>query len=505
MDHTLIRAACTAVKQGAAVDAARMLELLRALEVDATNVDREGWASFVAFLELAPARTPAYYFSVLARYPEDLRLVGLAAAGERAKDEGLISDEELDALQLPLLARGKPQQLTSRLPRSSDPLDLLSEPKTGDVVEAAALRLLSRHDDVAPQVVQLFDHVSIGAWGRLESALIAAGHGDLVKEQTRSTMKSMAQVAKWAAEYDADGPANFLAHLSSTPAAELNDVQAGDLGELADLYGRLGLHSLGGWPRKSDDQAWWFAFIDLIVRLGGFNPSVLSAQAQLLQRRVELFGKGAFYALEINSNVRALDSWAGLSTEELGAAMVVLRRGLFSGVDTAHTAAAALAKAPRELAEPLLIQAAGELEGHRRHQRWVVIALAMVQQEANLEHWASTASAVFRLVAASEIEPGDGSGSPNSVLAQLAFDDDREVAKMAVERLADASPTALAPGALGQLLERVVNTTRSDWTCTHCSTQNRDSASSCHNCHIVPPDPKKAAREALEALGAQLK
>ena len=102
-----------------------MHSLRVALELDARRVDREGWRSFRALLELPHPRIPAEFEGVLDAYPPGLRVVGLAAAGARAEQAGLISSEDLDVLQLqlPLLDVIKEERLKLRSGRTERPWD----------------------------------------------------------------------------------------------------------------------------------------------------------------------------------------------------------------------------------------------------------------------------------------------------------------------------------------------------------------------------------------------
>ncbi len=369
---------------------------------------------------------------------------------------------------------------------------------TNDVVEAAAERLLERVEGIAPRIAQLLDNVSAGSSTRIEEALHAAGHGDLVADRYKKHLRSFTNFAAWFADYDADAPTTLLEYLAATAPAELTPAQASDLGEFADLYHRLGLSSVGGWPRKSDASDWWFAFIDTVIQLGGFDAAVISAQARLMQKRVERFDDAAFYALDIAAQLRPLDRWTEIADHK--AAVELLRDGLFKGLDIAHAAAEALSHAPRELVVELLATAVGQLAGHRRHQLWAAMALAIVQDGETLEQWATEDVVIYRLVAAKSLAAQDSVGRLSPLLKTLAFDTDREVARAALRNLSSAIEAAEVAEEFEPFLRQVIGTTRGDWDCTHCGTRNHATATSCSKCHIVPPDPTGAANEALAAL-----
>jgi hypothetical protein len=497
--HEVLHAAVAAVGQHAHVHPEQLAALRRALEVDASHPDREGWRSFRAVLELSEPRTPAELESVLAAYPPGLRVVAVAAAGQRAERAGLISSNDLDVLQLRLLDVTKPERLKPRSGGTDNPWDRLRvNTLANEAIEGAAERLLERVEGVAPRIAQLLNEVSAASSDRIAKALDAAGHGDLVADHRRKTPASFSKFANWAADYDASGPAKLLEQLAEPVPAELTPVQSSDLGELADLYVRLDLNSIGSWPRKSDSSGWWFQFIDLVIQLGGFDAALISAQARLMQKRVEMFGNGAFYALDINAQLRQLDRWTAIA--ELEPAVELLVEGLFEGLGTAHTAAEALSHAPPELVVEPLAAAVGQLAGHRRHQLWAAMALAVVQDGEPLEQWATDAVVIYRLVAAESLAPQDSGGHLNSLLKTLVFDADREVAEAAVRNLSRVSEAAEAAEELEPFLREVIGTLRGEWDCTHCGTPNHAAATSCSDCHIVPPDPVGAAKEALTTL-----
>jgi hypothetical protein len=83
------------------------------------------------------------------------------------------------------------------------------------------------------------------------------------------------------------------------------------------------------------------------------------------------------------------------------------------------------------------------------------------------------------------------------LLGKLTHDPDRGVAVAAVRNVAAARTTQAA-----EQLKDVASTPREDWICSHCDSPNLGSVDSCANCHIVPPDPGKTAREMLAEFSA---
>lgn len=497
-DHQLLLAASTAVGQHAQV-AEDDVQLLRAaLQVDTHHGDSEGWRSFRALLDLPPPVHPDELAGVLLAYPPSVRAVGAAAVGLLAEPAGLVTADELDRLFIALLDAGHVERLKPRGEPSVSPWEKLgTDGLENEVFEAAAEWLLSRVDGVAPRIVELLGRVSVGSTERIQQSLRKAGHADLVATYNEKHLPTLARIAKWAADFDADGPEHFLTHLAATRPRSLTPVEAGRLDELADLYCTLDLHALGAWPRKSDDQGWWFSFVGAVVRLGRFDPAELSAEARLMQARVEAFGHGAFYVLDVAARRRTLDGWADIPDSE--PVVEVLVRALFQSITTAHIAVAALAHAPRDLVQDRLADAVARLAGHRRHQRAAALALAYVQNLEPLEAWAIDEAVALRLVAAELLDAQDSTGRLSAQLQRLAFDLDREVATEAVENLARS-----ASDEIDDLLRKVVASSRGDWTCSNCGQINPASATSCSNCHIVPTDPVAKAADLLNVRSQSL-
>ena len=102
-----------------------------------------------------------------------------------------------------------------------------------------------------------------------------------------------------------------------------------------------------------------------------------------------------------------------------------------------------------------------------------------------------------RSVAAERL-PSTAGGALNPLLGKLTNDRDRAVAVAAVRNVAAARTTEAA-----KQLKDVASTPREDCACQHCESPNPGSADSCANCHIVPPDPAKTAREMLAEFSAQ--
>jgi hypothetical protein len=497
--HELLHAAADAIGQHAEVDTKRLDALRIALEGDARHPDREGWRSFRAVVELPHPAAPSELESVLEAYPPGRRIIGLAAAAQRAEGAGLISESDLDLFQVRALDVTQDERLKPRSGGAEGPWGVLAADRlTDEVLEAASIRLLDRVDGVAPQIAQLLDRVSFGSSQRIVEALLASGYNDLVSNHLKKQLAPAATLTSWAADYDDQGIARLLEHLATNVPAELTPIQSSDLGELSDLFVRLDLNSISSWPRKRDSFGWWLDFVDLVIQLGGFSKGVIGAQAQLMQERILVFGDEAFFALNIAPQLRPLDHWAGLA--EVESVVQRLLSGLFKGLGTARAAAAGLSHAPAELVLVPLTSAVSELSGHRKHQLWAALALAKIQDGKQLEQWARHDEEVYRLVAANCLDARDNFSRSGPHLKRLAFDPDREVAQAALRNLSNVILGPDVTEDLEPFLSQVIETARGEWNCNHCNTRNSATATSCLNCHIVPPDPIGVAKEALATL-----
>jgi hypothetical protein len=283
----------------------------------------------------------------------------------------------------------------------------------------------------------------------------------------------------------------FLDHLAQHPRAELTAIQAARLDELADLYETLHLHVMGGYPRRQEYDS-WLEFVDVVRKLGGFDPARLAAEADLARSRVAQFGNEAFTALSIAARLRRLDQWHHLGDAEAAASALV--EALFMGKWTAQVAAAALCAAPPNSAIPLMEKALPQLESSRDHQRLAAHAYARLKGDEPLTGWATSDNSALRLVAAERL-PDTVNGKLNSLLCQLTFDPDRHVAVAAVRSIGDARTTAAV-----EHLKSVVAAQREEWTCQRCGSSDHDTTDRCAEFHIVLPDPVKTAREMIAEI-----
>jgi hypothetical protein len=494
-EHDLLTAAGAAVRQHARVSATDQDRLVAALADDAAIPDRQGWRSFSLMLDLLDEHsTVPDPGELLIRYPSEYQDTGTAAAALRRTPDAASETVLLDALRvrrLPRLPPRRPAAGPSGYAFPGDPLDR-------EVTEAAARRLLGRAEEATGLVLELLGEgsISMGQHRRLLAALTEAGLADAAKDAQARQWRQWRQLADAAAglrAYEDDVPERFLSHLMRHPRAVLTDGQAARLDELATLCQTLDLHMLGGYPRRQEFDA-WLAFADVICTLGGFDLPRLAAEAGLAWQRIEQSGSDAFDALAIASPRRSLTRWHDIGDPEEAAR--ALAQGLFMGEWTALIAASALSACPPGIAIPLLEDALPRLEPSREHQHSAADALARLKSDEPLAGWAGSDSPALRLVAAERL-PSAADGELSPLLCQLTRDPDLAVADAAVRNIGGARITPAAAQ-----LEAIASAPRQDWTCPNCGSANPGSAGSCAQCHVVPPDPAKTAREMLNESAA---
>jgi hypothetical protein len=490
-EHELLIAAGTAVRQHARVSDKDLGPLVAALATDAVKPDAQGWTSYVTMLDLAGEHSTALDpGEVLTLYPPDHQVIAKAAVVLRRSPDAVDESILLDALNvqdLPHLPHRQPTEAPAHLWATADSLH-------GEVVEAAARRLLGRTEEATGLVVGLLQEVSMGLHRRLLAALRDAGLIDAASDVLAQLSRAFAPTFAWLKNYDADGPERFLDHLAQHPRADLTVAQAAQLNELAALYQTLGLDVVGAWPRRKE-YASWLEFVDVVRVLGGFDPARVAAEADIARRRVAQFTSEAFTSLDIVSQRRRLDRWHNINAPKTAAR--TLTAALFMRKTTARIAAAALSAAPPDIAIPLLEEALPRLESSRDHQRFVAHALAWLKDDEPLTGWATSDNPALRLVAAERL-PETVDGELNPLLCQLTRDADRYVADVAVRSVADAG-TAEAV----EHLKTVATAQRGEWRCRHCESPNPATADHCAKCHIVPPDPAKTARDMITELTAR--
>jgi hypothetical protein len=485
-EHELLIAAGAAVRQHACVSASDRERLVTALAKDAANPDKQGWTSYVTMLgclgEHHEAQDPA---EVLKHYPPEYKIIAKVEMALRSSFEPVHEQDLLEVFRIQLPEPLPDRQSSAASAHAEDIANALY----GDVVEAAARRMLGRVEEATSLVIGMLRESSINMHPRLLGALRDAG----LASAANNVLAEQSQGFAWASmlrDYDPDAHLPFLDHLVQFSPTELDAAQASRLDELAALCQTLELRAFGAWPRIKEFAS-WLEFVDVIRALGGFDPARIAAEAAVMQRRVAQFGRRAFSAMDIASPYRRLERWHTIDAVEDAARAVA--QALFMGPLTAAIAAEALSAAPPEIAIPLLEDAIPQLESRHRHQRVAALALAELKDGEPLRKWATSDNPTLRRVAA-QLLPNTVGDTLNPLLRQLMHDTDHEVADAAVRNIARARTRAAA-----EELEHIAGG-QDKWTCQQCGSSHVAKEDSCTKFHVVLPNPAETARDMLTAL-----
>jgi hypothetical protein len=489
-DHELLQAAASSVRQGAEVTGDDGDKLLAALSADMSRGDSEGWKSFVTLLDLGvPLPAQESVSAALDAFPPSHQAVGRAVAVLRwhVGQESQFADTLLGALRVGQLPRLSSRRATTKKDRPWVGADHLFH----EAFVGAARVLLGVVAEADELVLAEFKKGSIGMREDLEPLLMARGHMATVEQVNRETVTKLWSSMSRLADYDPEGNERILEHLASrAQPASLDPVQACRLDELGGLMATLDLNDISAWPRR-DDYEGYLRFVDLIVQLGGFDSSVLAAEAEIaLDRRTIFDERQAFYAPMFAGSERSLDRWDHVPDRE--SAVAILRAALFGGPAMARVAAIALSDsdAIADLAVPTLREVLPRLRSSRRHQRLVAIVLEELTGGAELPEWLTDPNPTLRAVMAEVcIVVVDGRLNPS--LKALLHDRDARVVAAAVERLGGVEDDE------GELA-RIAAGPDPAWICDQCNVHVGPAARFCPTCHIGGPSPSETATKLLQ-------
>jgi hypothetical protein len=488
-DHELLQAAVTAVRQGASIISDDRDRLIESLSADVSRGDREGWKSFATLLDLgvpAPAQGPVV--ATLDAFPPAHRSIGRAATvlqwhkGHESEFAGALLDA-LRADRLPRLpSRHKEQK---ELPWLDAGDHLFRE-----VFLGAAKALLGTVEEADAIVLAEFKRGGIAMRDELEQLLLESGHVATVHQANTELAATLGSSMRHLADFDPDGNERILQHLAShAPPAPLDPVQACTLGELGDLMETLDLNDISGWPRR-DEYDEYLRFVDLVVRLGGWDGSVLAAEAGIaLDRMTSFDDHQAFYAPMLAGSERPLDRWDLVPDRE--SAVTALKWALFGGLAMTRVAVIALSNAAiADLALPALREALPRLRSSRRHQRLVAIVLEELTGGAELAEWLTDPNPTLRAVTA-EICNAVIDGRLSPWLKAVLHDQDARVVEVAARRLSKVEDDE------GELA-RIAAGPDPTWICDTCQVLVGPGEGFCPTCHIGGPRPSETAQKILE-------
>ena len=416
------------------------------------------------------------------------------SADELIKSPGpLLTVLSLDSLgkltsELPADRRGK------RLLQADEIIGDLHHPDLlGDTQLRIARLLVGKVSQAGQIILDSIDQRSMLFHEDYLRLLAENGYADEVKDIRRDEVKRMAQIFASSAYVDADRYRRLVAAIADIARpCELTPGQESRMDELADYVETLDLNGGGSWPlmKRAADQP---QILRLACTLGGFDPGILSAQASLVNERVEATnGHTAFFYLFDRARRRHLDRWQDIDDR---AAAVQLIASLFTlGLNSALVALRTLWDFPEPLvAAPVLRKLLSQVQSSPRHQRLVALGLYSLRGTPEPQCWLDSENPVLRAVLASTC-PVTSHGRLNPTLSRLFDDDDGTVRAEAVRRLYRAR----VPGRRA-LLVHLSGSPNPGWMCWKCRTPNPPGQPMClkDGCRYADPDPADTATRLL--------
>jgi hypothetical protein len=281
------------------------------------------------------------------------------------------------------------------------------------------------------------------------------------------------------------------------PPAELTRAQTRRLDELAAFLEALNLNDGTSWPRRDEFEDLREPWYRLVAALGGFDLTVLAAQALVVQKELEEDEdrtQEAFYRLFDGAQRVELQHWSNVEDAESARALAV--RMLAGARGLAFVAAAALSTHPDPDETGRLIEERlpAVPPGSKRAAVYAVLSLsgntsATRRLAADADEGIREAvAAIGPVIAGSDVTP---------LGRELALDGARSVQNAVLDRIEKISkPT---PGVLA-LLEELAVTPPSEFLCHRCGAMNESERSYCESCRVVEEIPGRRARSILEKL-----
>jgi hypothetical protein len=491
-DRALAHAIVQAVGEGATVSEHQLQDVRRILFADAQTADRDGWQSWVAAVRLPGPHTRDEAISALEAYPPAYKTLASAHCDldERDTEELRAAPERLLAVLatngLPKLrargSAGRRHGLNATIDNFLSSTQLrIAHLLAGFVPEAAETVLRTIGERPARLHDQLLQLLTENGYAEQVHAIRAAEREKFVRALGRFT------------EYDVDQHRRLLATVAElNEPALLTPGQATRMDELADYLETLDLNDMSAWP-----LAEWTGDLPGVLRLvavlGGFDLSVVSAQAELVVQRIEAVEDDApFFSLFDQASRRNLDRWSAV--DDRGAAVRLMSELFALGRSNAYVALNAFWRFPNpELAAPTLRGLLRRVSSSPEHERLVAHALCSLRGTPEPECWSDSDDPVLRAVLARAC-PATRSGRINPTLSALLHDPDGTVRAEAIRRLEKVTIAGRR-----SLLTELAASPNPPWTCGLCRTLNPPERSSCMNdrCRLAAPDPADIAQHLL--------
>lgn len=499
-DDALVTAAARAIGHGGIATDAAHRQLLDKLNQSIALGDDEGWRAFRLVSELTVPidvqetilRTVDVHYP--APYPAIARAYAcLKWAWQLDRLQGYLETVLLQKRPtLPSRRGSQGFDIRTRMAGMTDDIEMR-------ILEIAATTLLPTRPDLAPAAAKAVGRASVRTADRIAAALRSSGHGELVDTEAAARISLERQFLTGA--QDTRKQIDDLLALVRTfaPAAQLSLSQQRRLVEFGSFMQTLDLNSLDSWPRRADTAASWPQFVEAVMTLGGFDRSVLAAQAEILQNERDADRSRtnrAFWSLIDLHPAAPLVNWDRLpepsATSDL--MLKVLRTG---GAGARRVAANALIHHPDRVAMATRVRTVID-DGPPSSARSAVWAyLHLVDNiDVAVADLAGAPKASVRKSVAHSISPVHH-GKVVPIAYALARDPVRQVRLAVLEHFRESTDDLHTAR---PLLEEVAETLDPGFTCERCGTLNPASADSCTSCRVVTEKPSKVAIRLLKKL-----
>jgi hypothetical protein len=504
-DEGIVVAAAEALAQGGQASAPHVRQLGLALIRAMSPADDEAWRRFKQLFRIpVPDDLRQHAVEKLDAFGPDHIAVGRTLA---AIEWGLFEGDRETTLEGVLRIDSLPA-----LPTRGD-LGLRQQILRGGVdqtfmhckVEAAA-ELIPHRPDLAQIVADSMNSASMWASREMEKILENEGHSDLAERAVAQFSRAFDQSFFDRAdsfEEEILKTLTMIAHLA--PPSNLTKSQERRLNDLGEFVETLNLNDMSSWPSHGtldDMREPWYR---LILGLGGFDASILAAQAQLVSRELawdaagqedKSHPRGAYFSLFDGSRPRDLEHWENIDDIQVGSDLAVHLLGGGSGL--AVVAAGALANHPDRDGTGYAIERRLTDVDHRstRAAVWAALKLSNQRDEA-IRRLAEHGEPAVRAAVASLCDLLDDD-QPTVIARGLATDSERSVQNAALDRLEEEADFISLE--LAELLREISGAPPQPFKCNWCGVENSAWRRSCESCNVVQERPDKKALKLLEEI-----
>jgi hypothetical protein len=496
-DDELVMVAARAISQGGEVTDAAHRRLMEKLNHYIAIGDDEGWRAFRLVSELTvPADVQQSILETIdvhypAPYPAIARAYACSKwAWQPDNIEGYL--ETVLLLECPSLPKR----------RGNQGFDIRTAGMTDDIVmsvlETAATTLLPTRPDLAPAAAKAWPRASMRTANVIAAVLRRYGHAELMNEMVDWT--AFNRQFTTGAQEGTNQINNLLALLRSfAPAARLSLSQQRRLSEFSSLTRTLDLNTIDSWPRRSALAETWPQFVEAVITLGGFDKSVLAAQAAILEEERDSESSGtnqAYWSLIDLHPAAPLHRWDRL-TDSSAVSDLMLKVLRIGGNGARRVAAKALIHNPDKTATATAIRALIDdaPPSSALPAVWAYFQLINDVDAAVAELTGSERPGVRESVARLVSPVEDGNVLP--IANMLARDPVRQVRLAVLQHLAESTDDLHTAR---PLLEEVAATLDPDFTCERCGTVNPAAVDSCTSCRVVVEKPSIVATRLLKKL-----